>query len=182
MEAIKAYLCSSGWRCSQPSPRSRIHRQFKLIIRPYIQPWHWTSVLLGEALLAIAHLASNNSAEKLANPSTNAFWLFCIELMNQQERFYEAPARSRAADEIRSDLTSIAVGLFGGGGHGQGASTGEIQDGLLRADEKGVPLGQAIKDLLRVSKDGNAGNAVGPDIKYCVSGERASLREIAPKV
>jgi hypothetical protein len=39
---------------------------------------------------------------------------------------------------------------------------------LLQAPEKGLPLGQAIKNLLRVEKEGNAGSACVSDVKWCV--------------
>jgi hypothetical protein len=146
---------------------------FKIILRPYVQPWHWTSTLTSEGALAVARLASRNSPEQLAKPDTNAFWLFAVELMEKQEEFFEAPARSKGADELRQELTSLAVGLFGGGGLGAGASTGEVQPALLKAAKEGEPLGQAIKDLLRVEKEGNAGNAVVADVKYCVSCDSA---------
>ena len=142
--------------------------QFNLILRPYVQPWHWTSVLTSEGAMAVARLASRNSSEQLAKPETNAFWLYAVELMQKQDDFFEAPARGKSADLIRQELAHLVVGLFGGGGQGSGASTGEVQEELLKGPD-GLPLGQAVKDLLRVDKDGNKGNQVGADIKYCVS-------------
>ncbi|KDN52947.1 hypothetical protein K437DRAFT_253588 [Tilletiaria anomala UBC 951] len=141
--------------------------QFKLIIRPYVQPWHWTSTLTSEGALAIAKLASHNPPEQLADPSRNAFWLYTVELMEKQEQFFEAAARSKSSDGIRQELTTLAVGLFGGGGQGSSASSGQVHLDILRGPQGGVPLGQAIKDLLRVAKVGNAGNSVGADVKYC---------------
>lgn len=141
---------------------------FKLIVRPYVQPWHWPSTLTSEGALAVAKLASRNAPTQLAEPDSNAFWIFAVALMEAQEQFFEAAARDKSADQVRSELTHLAVGLFGGGGRGQGAQSGQVKADLLSSGSSGVPLGQAIKDLLNVKPEGNAGNALQNEIKYCV--------------
>lgn len=142
--------------------------EFKLILRPYVQPWHWPSTLTSEGALAVARLASRNPPEQLAQPSSNAFWLFAVALFDAQEDFFEAAARNKSADQVRSELTHLAVGLFGGGGQGHGTPSGHVKADLLSSGQSGVPLGQAIKDLLNVKPEGNAGNALQNEVKYAV--------------
>lgn len=140
----------------------------RLILRPYPQPWHATSGLLAESAVAIARLAEpagpNLEAEsnRLKDPKLNAFWVFSLEIMKRQEQYFDGPARLKNPDQIRGDFVNLAVSVLG--------EEPKKEQGrpLLRPHERGLPLGQAVKNLVRVEPEGNGGSQVTADLKYCI--------------
>lgn len=144
--------------------------QVRIVVRPYPQPWHSSSTLLHESALAVAKIALTDPATT-SKPDRNAFWLYSLELMKEQGRFFDGPARGKAPDQIRGELATLAIETVGE------APKKRKQDAIHR-DLQGTPLGQSIKNLIRVEKEGNGGSAVVPELKYCVSDSPASIRSI----
>lgn len=133
----------------------------RVVVRPYPQPWHSSSTLLHESALAVAKIALTDPSVT-SQPSRNAFWLYSLELMQNQEKYYDGPARGKGPDQVRSELATLAI-----------ETVGELpkkrKEAALHRDLEGVPLGQSVKNLIRVEKEGNGGSAVVPELKYCVS-------------
>lgn len=92
----------------------------RILLRPYPQPWHSTSPLLTEAAVAVARLAkprgttSEYEAEwqKLCNAEENAAWVFAKALFEEQEKYFDGPARNKNADQVRATLRSPLAGRF----------------------------------------------------------------------
>jgi hypothetical protein len=151
---------------------SKYRGKVRLILRPYPQPWHATSGLLAESAVAIARLAEPsgpniaNETERLKDPKLNAFWVFSLEIMKRQEQYFDGPARLKNPDQIRGDFVNLAVSILGE------EPRKEKGRPLLRPHERGLPLGQAVKNLVRVEPEGNGGSEVTADLKYCI---KASL-------
>ena len=47
-------------------------------------------------------------------------------------------------------------------------------------DLQGTPLGQSVKNLIRVEKEGNGGSSVVPELKYCVKLGRQNGIHVTP--
>lgn len=133
----------------------------RIVIRPYPQPWHSSSTLLQESALAVAKIALTDPTTT-AIPDRNAFWLYSLELMMEQERFFDGPARGKSPDQIRGELATLAIETVGEGPK-------KRKQEAIHRDLQGTPLGQSVKNLIRVEKEGNGGSAVVPELKYCVS-------------
>jgi len=73
----------------------------KAIIRQQVQPWHSSSTLVHEIVLAVVRV----SPEK--------FWEFHLALMNGQEDFYDIPSSKRTPTETRSKLIELALPIVG---------------------------------------------------------------------
>jgi hypothetical protein len=130
---------------------SRYKGKVRLILRPYPQPWHATS-----GLLVV------EETNRLKDPKLNAFWVFSLEVMKRQEQYFDGPARLKNPDQIRGDFVNLAVSILGE------EPRKEKGKPLLRPHERGLPLGQAVKNLVRVEAEGNGGSAVTADLKYCI--------------
>lgn len=143
---------------------SPFHNSVKIVIRPYPQPWHSSSTLLHESALAVANLAKLSKPELLVDPKTNAFWIYSLALMQDQEAYFDGPARTKNADQIRAELASKAIALLG-------EQPKNAREKISVVLPQGTPLGQAFKNLVRVEKEGNGGSSVVPELKYCVSRE-----------
>lgn len=160
--------------------QSPFYGKVRLILRPYPQPWHASSPLLAEAGLVIARLAEpagkNIEAETnaLIDPNLNAFWVYALQLMKNQEAYFDGPARLKNPDQIRGEMVNLAVSTLG--------ETPRREKGkpLLRPHERGLPLGQAVKNMIRVEPEGNAGSQVAPDLKYCVKIGRQNGIHVTP--
>lgn len=140
----------------------------RIIFRPYPQPWHASSGLLAESALAIARLAEPagkniiSETNSLIDPSLNAFWVYSLQVMKRQEEYFDGPARLKNPDQIRSDFVNLAISTLGE------EPKKEKGKPLLRPHERGMPLGQAVKNLVRVEPEGNGGSGVTADLKYCI--------------
>ncbi|CEH14945.1 Thioredoxin-like fold [Ceraceosorus bombacis] len=164
------------------STSGEYNNKVRILLRPYPQPWHSTSPLLTEAAVAVARLAkprgtsSEYEAEwqKLCNAEENAAWVFAKALFEEQEKYFDGPAKNKNADQIRAELASLVISTLG--------EAPRVTKGrpLLQAPEKGLPLGQAIKNLLRVEKEGNAGSQVVGDVKWCVKMGRQNGIHVTP--
>lgn len=146
----------------------------RVVIRPYPQPWHSSSTLLHESALAVAKIALTDPTVT-AIPERNAFWLYSLELMKEQERFFDGPARGKSPDGIRGELATLAIETVGEG------PKKRKQQAVVR-DLQGTPLGQSVKNLIRVEKEGNGGSAVVPELKYCVKLGRQNGIHVTPTV
>lgn len=152
----------------------------RLILRPYPQPWHASSSLLAESALAIARLAEpagkNVEAETnaLTDPKLNAFWVFSLQIMKHQESYFDGPVRLKNPDQIRGELVNLAISTLGE------EPRREKGKPLLRPHERGMPLGQAVKNMVRVAPEGNEGSAVTADLKYCVKIGRQNGVHVTP--
>ncbi|PWN48417.1 hypothetical protein IE53DRAFT_347543 [Violaceomyces palustris] len=144
----------------------------RIVLRPYPQPWHSSSTLLHESALAVAKL-SIDDPNVTAEPSRNAFWVYSLELMKQQERFFDGPSRGKAPDQIRGELATLVIDTIGEGPKKQ-------KEQALVGELHGTPLGQSVKNLIRVEKEGNVGSAVVPDLKYCVKYGRQNGVHVTP--
>lgn len=145
--------------------------QVRIVVRPYPQPWHGTSTLLNEAAIASAKIARKEQ-EMIAEPKTNSFWIFSQSLMAKQEAYFDGPSRNRNPDQIRADLVSLLISVLGNDkSKGKSPSLVDLP--------QGVPLGQTVKNLLKVG-DGNEGSKVIPDLKYCVKFGRQNSVHVTP--
>lgn len=159
---------------------SPYYGKVRIILRPYPQPWHASGPLLAEAALAIARLAEpagkNLEAETnaLVDPKLNAFWVYSLQVMKNQDQYFDGPARTKNPDQIRGDMVNLAISTLGEGPRKEKGKP------LLRPHERGLPLGQAVKNLVRVDPEGNAGSQVGPDLKYCVKIGRQNGIHVTP--
>lgn len=139
----------------------------RIILRPYPQPWHSTSGLLSEQALAVARLAEpigkniQQETSFLKDPKFNAFWVYSLQIMKRQEDYFDEPARLKNPDQIRSDFVNLAISVLGE------EPKKDKGKPLLRPHERGLPLGQALKNLVKVGS-GNSGSQVVPDLKYCI--------------
>lgn len=134
--------------------------QVRLVLRPVPQPWHASSTYLHEAALAVARLAPHDD-EVLADPARNPFYVFSVALMRANERWFEAPVRSKSGDEVRAELVTFAVDVLSE----QRRRAGEAP---LVTPPEGTSLTEALHQWTRVSDDGNTGSQIVPDLKYCV--------------
>ena len=91
---------------------ARYRGQLRVVIRPVPQPWHASSTWLHETALAVARLARSDE-HMLEDPQTNAFWQYSVALMRESERWNDANVRAKSADEVRAELTSLAVSVLG---------------------------------------------------------------------
>ncbi|PWN89127.1 hypothetical protein FA10DRAFT_272366 [Acaromyces ingoldii] len=161
-------------------PSSPYYGKVRIILRPYPQPWHSSAPILAEAALAIARLAEpsgKNAVEEtnnLVDPKLNAFWVFSREVMKNQEAYFDGPSRTKNPDQIRGDFVNLAVATLGE------QPKREKGKPLVKSHERGMPLGQAVKNLVRVEPEGNAGSAVAPDLKYCVKIGRQNGIHVTP--
>lgn len=152
----------------------------RIILRPYPQPWHATSGLLAESALAIARLAEPvgknllQETNALKDPKLNAFWVYSLQIMKRQEQYFDGPGRLKNPDQVRGDFVNLAISTLGE------EPKREKGKPLLRPHERGMPLGQAVKNLVRVDAEGNGGSAVTADLKYCVKVGRQSSIHVTP--
>lgn len=159
---------------------SPYYGKVRLLLRPYPQPWHSSSPLLAESALAIARLAEpagkNLEAETnaLVDPKLNAFWVFSYEIMKHQQEYFDGPARLKNPDQIRGDFVNLAISTLGEN------PKREKGKPLLRPHERGMPLGQAVKNMVRVDPESNAGSQVSGDLKYCVKIGRQNGIHVTP--
>ncbi|KIS70728.1 uncharacterized protein UMAG_01883 [Mycosarcoma maydis] len=144
----------------------------RIVIRPYPQPWHSSSTLLHESALAVAKIALTDPAVT-AVPERNAFWLYSLELMKEQERFFDGPARGKSPDGIRGELATLAIETVG-------EAPKKRKQPAIHRDLQNTPLGQSVKNLIRVEKEGNGGSAVVPELKYCVKLGRQNGIHVTP--
>jgi len=105
----------------------------KIIMRPHPQPWHSSSTLVHEAALAVAKVAPGS------------FWKYTLELLKEQEQFYDIPAATMTAAQAREKAAEIGLSA-----------------GILSAEEVA-----AVKDLLLLKGTPNGGCAVTNDLKAC---------------
>ena len=140
---------------------SQFANKVRVVIRPYPQPWHSSSTLLHESALAVAKIAITDP-KVTADPARNAFWLYSLELMKRQDAFFDGPARGKSPDQVRGELATLAIETVGEGPR-------KRKQAPVTRELDGTPLGQSVKNLIRVEKEGNAGSAVVPELKYCVS-------------
>ncbi|UZJ51431.1 hypothetical protein CBS101457_000751 [Exobasidium rhododendri] len=161
---------------------SPFYGKVRIILRPYPQPWHSTSGLLAEQAIAIARLAEpsgKNAAQEslvLKDPKLNAFWVYSLEIMKRQDQYFDGPARLKNPDQIRSDFVNLAISTLGEEPKKHAGKP------LLRPHERGLPLGQAVKNLVRVEAEGNGGSAVIGDLKYCIKVGRQNSIHVTPTV
>ncbi|PWY99006.1 hypothetical protein BCV70DRAFT_201223 [Testicularia cyperi] len=144
----------------------------RVVIRPYPQPWHSSSTLLHESALAVAKI-SLTDPRVTADPHKNAFWIYSLELMRNQEKFFDGPARGKAPDQIRGELATLAIETVG-------EAPKKKKQVAIHRDLQGTPLGQSVKNLIRVEKEGNGGSSVVPELKYCVKLGRQNGIHVTP--
>ncbi|EPQ32176.1 uncharacterized protein PFL1_00373 [Pseudozyma flocculosa PF-1] len=167
LHGVEQHLLPLVWGESSPYAG-----KVRIVVRPYPQPWHSSSTLLHESALAVAKIAITDP-KVTADPSRNAFWLYSVELMKNQEKYFDGPARGKSPDQIRGELATLAIDTVGEGPKRR-------KQAAVHRDLEGVPLGQSVKNLIRVEKEGNAGNAVVPDLKYCVKLGRQNGIHVTP--
>ncbi|WFD05297.1 hypothetical protein MVES1_000626 [Malassezia vespertilionis] len=129
------------------------HGDVRVVVRPVPQPWHASSVLLHETALSVARLCVPDE-QRLADPVSNAFWIFSQALMKASPEWYEARARAKTADQVRDELAQLCGQVF--------ASSGKD---MLQLN--GQPVEQAVRHWTRVSDEGNDGSMIVPEMKYC---------------
>lgn len=88
--------------------------------------------------------------------------------MEAQETYFDGPARTKNADQIRAELASKAIALLG-----EAPKNSREKPSIVLP--QGTPLGQAFKNLVRVEKEGNGGSSVVSELKYCVSRDGGGL-------
>ena len=150
---------------------ARYRGQLRVVIRPVPQPWHASSTWLHETALAVARLARSDE-HMLEDPQTNAFWQYSVALMRELERWNEANVRAKSADEVRAELTSLAVSVLGEDARKSGSAP------LVRLDS-GQTLTEAVRGWTRVG-EGNSGSRIVPDLKYCVKIGRQNSIHVTP--
>ena len=135
------------------------------------------SVALVEAEQSLAFHTSSRSARQLipsyGPPVVQELTLRTLELMKEQGRFFDGPARGKAPDQIRGELATLAIESVGEGPK-------KRKQPPTHRDLQGTPLGQSVKNLIRVEKEGNGGSSVVPELKYCVKLGRQNGIHVTP--
>ncbi|KAF8514853.1 hypothetical protein BU17DRAFT_52181 [Hysterangium stoloniferum] len=116
----------------------------KVIVRLHPQPWHATSTLTHEAALAVGRTV----------PA--AFWLFSLGLFEHQTEYFDIPASTLTALQIRSNLVRLAAPYVG-------------NDRV-----------QQVEELLKLKSTPNGGTGVTDDLKYNVKYSRANSIHVSP--
>ncbi|KAJ2141335.1 hypothetical protein IW136_002309 [Coemansia sp. RSA 678] len=75
------------------------YRDFGLIFRHQIQPWHPSSLAMHEAALAVARLSPHN------------FWLFCDALFTRQSEFFDEAVVDLTRTQVYGRLADIAMSV-----------------------------------------------------------------------
>ncbi|KAN0126747.1 hypothetical protein V8E52_000387 [Russula decolorans] len=136
-QIVKPWIDSGG----------RYEGKIKIIFRNQVQPWHGASTFTHEAGLAAARV------------SPDKFWPFSLRLLQRQEEYYDIPASTLTAIQIREKLASLY------------AESGVSGDQI-----------EVFKDLLRNKSTPNGGVSVTDELKYTIKFSRQNGVHVSPSV
>jgi len=125
----------------------RYEGKIKIIFRNQVQPWHGASTFTHEAGLAAARV------------SPDKFWPYSLRLLQRQEEYYDIPASTLTALQIREKLASLYAE--------SGVSGNQVE---------------AFKDLLRNKSTPNGGVSVTNELKYTIKFSRQNGVHVSPSV
>lgn len=144
-------------------PSTPLSQALTLLIRPYPQPWHASGTYTSEAAIAFGKLSY---VTKEKEPNTGLWWKFWVKLMEEQERFFDNPVKSKTPEAVRDELAQLAGEVL--------EKEGAVKGPASRA------VGE-VRELVGVKGSSpNAGTAVTDDLKYFVKLGRQNGIHVTP--